>query len=148
MVSTSSNQQWRPLPSLLFSYPSSMPPSVQWKEQADLPGRWFHNHFTWRRLLLTWMILLIASKGANTHTYLAFNPNHPVFVCVYMIQILVHTWRGRGYSIFIEINVKRQSNQCPSKCAAFKCAQYIFSPAKLFQIWFQKVGIIYAQQPG
>ena len=28
----------------------------------------------------------------------------------YMIQTMVHTRRGRGCSIFIEINVKRQSN--------------------------------------
>jgi hypothetical protein len=36
-------------------------------ELASLP-RWFHNHFTWRRLLLTWMVLLIASKGTNIST--------------------------------------------------------------------------------
>ena len=32
-----------------------------------------------------------------------------------MIQILVHTCRGLGCSIFVEINVKRQSNPSPLK---------------------------------
>ena len=45
---------------------------------------------------------------------------------------MVHTWRGRGCSIFIEINVKSQTH-LPSKCAAFNNAQHKFSPAKLFQ---------------
>jgi len=31
-------------------------------KQTKNIARWFHNHFTWRRLLLTWMVLLIASK--------------------------------------------------------------------------------------
>ena len=36
-------------------------------------------------------------------------------VCANMIQILVHTCRGLGCSIFIEINVKRRSNPSPLK---------------------------------
>ena len=37
----------------------------------------------------------------------------PAPVCANMIQILVHTYRGLGCSIFVEINVKRQSNPSP-----------------------------------
>ena len=36
-------------------------------------------------------------------------------MCANMIQTLVHTCRGLGCSIFIEINVKRQSNPSPLK---------------------------------
>ena len=39
----------------------------------------------------------------------------PAPVCANMIQILVHTYRGLGCSIFVEINVKRQSNPSPFK---------------------------------
>ena len=56
-----------------------------------------------------------------------------------MIHTMVHTWRGRGCSIFIEINVKRQSNpRPPLQCATFYGAQHIVSPAKLFQNMISK----------
>ena len=37
----------------------------------------------------------------------------PAPLCANMIQILVHTYRDLGCSIFEEINVKRQSNPSP-----------------------------------
>ena len=43
-----------------------------------------------------------------------------------MIQTLVHTWRGWGCSIFIETNVKRQSNPLPFKaCSIQQCTEHI-----------------------
>ena len=39
----------------------------------------------------------------------------PAPFCANMIQTLVHTCRGLGCSIFIKINVKRQSNPSPLK---------------------------------
>ena len=39
----------------------------------------------------------------------------PAPVCANMIQTLVHTCRGPGCSIIIEINVKKQSNPSPLK---------------------------------
>ena len=54
-------------------------------------------------------------------------------VCKYDTNIGAHC-RGLGCSIFIEINVKRQSNPSPpSKCSTFYTAQHIFSQAQLFQ---------------
>ena len=39
----------------------------------------------------------------------------PAPVCANMIQILVHTYRVLECSIFVEINIKRQSNPSPFK---------------------------------
>ena len=50
---------------------------------------------------------------------------NPAPVCAYMIQTLVHTWRGWGCSIFIETNVKRQSNPWPLKvCSIQQCTSH------------------------
>ena len=66
-----------------------------------------------------------------------FNPNHPsLCVCIqYMIQTLVHTCRGLGCYIFIEINVKRKSNPLPLKVFNIQhcSAHTVFSQAQLFQ---------------
>ena len=45
---------------------------------------------------------------------------NPAPVCANMIQTLVHTWRGWGCSIFIETNVKRQSNPLPLKVCSIQ----------------------------
>ena len=50
----------------------------------------------------------------------------PAPVCANMIQTLVHTCRGLGCSIFIETNVKRQSNPLPFKvCSIQQCTEHI-----------------------
>ena len=90
----------------------------------------------------------IFCTGHGTDIYLLFNPNQPDTVCAYMIQTLVHTWRGWGCSIFIETNVKDSQTHCPSKRAAFNSAQNIFSQAQLFQNIISKSVCILAQQPG
>ena len=47
---------------------------------------------------------------------------NPAPVCAYMIQTFVHTWTGWECSIFIETNVKRQSNPLPFKaCSIQQC---------------------------
>ena len=49
----------------------------------------------------------------------------------YMMHTMVHTWRGRVCSIFIEINVKRQSNPRPLKvCSIQRCTAHI-QPIKI-----------------
>ena len=66
------------------------------------------------------------------------------------MSTLVLTWRGRGCSIFIEINIKRQSNTRPLQVGSIqRCTAYMHYAAQqnYFKIWFQKVGIILAQQP-
>ena len=60
----------------------------------------------------------------------------PAPVCANMIQILVHTCRDLGCSIFIKTNVKRRSNPSPLKVFNIQhCLAYIhlFSQAQLFQ---------------
>ena len=61
----------------------------------------------------------------------------PAPVCANMIQIFVHTCRGLGCSIFVEINVKRQSNPSPLKVFNIQhCLTHtysLFSQAQLFQ---------------
>ena len=47
-----------------------------------------------------------------------------------MIQTLVHTWRGRGCSILIEINFKTVKPIAPQ---SVQHARHIFSQAQLFQ---------------
>ena len=50
----------------------------------------------------------------------------PAPVWANMIQTLVHTCRGLGCSIFIETNVKRQSNPLPFKvCSIQQCTEHI-----------------------
>ena len=49
---------------------------------------------------------------------------------------LVHTWRGRGCSIFIEIYVKRQST--PPAPPSTVHSKYFVQP-NYFKIWFRKV---------
>ena len=67
------------------------------------------------------------------------NPPGP---CLYhsMIHTMMHTWRGRGCYIFIELMLKLKHSQTPgpSKRATFYGAQHIFSPAKLFQNMISK----------
>ena len=52
----------------------------------------------------------------SLHCHCDNNKEHhitPAPVCANMIQILVHTYRGLGCSIFVEMNAKRQSNPSP-----------------------------------
>ena len=50
----------------------------------------------------------------------------PAPVRANMIQTLVHSCRGLGCSIFIETNVKRQSNPLPFKvCSIQQCTEHI-----------------------
>ena len=53
--------------------------------------------------------------------------NHPCpcvhHTCKWYKQWCTCTWRGRGCSILIEINVKSRSNHRPSKCATFYSAR-------------------------
>ena len=57
----------------------------------------------------------------------------PAPVCANMIQILVHTYMDLGCSIFVEINVKRQSNPFPLIVFNIYTARHIFSQAQLVQ---------------
>ena len=59
-------------------------------------------------------------------------PLSPRPLCAsYLIQTMVHTWRGRGCFTFIEINVKRQSNPPPLKvCSIQRCTAHI-QPSKI-----------------
>ena len=74
----------------------------------------------------------------------------PAPVWANMIQTLVHTCRGLGCSIFIETNVKRQSNPLPfAVCSIQQCTEHtVFSQAQLFQKMIPKSVCILAQQPG
>ena len=55
-----------------------------------------------------------------------FNPNQPgPSVCIYDTNVGAHM-EGWGCSIFIETNVKRQSNSLPFKaCSIQKCTEHI-----------------------
>ena len=76
--------------------------------------------------------------------YSLINPSH---VCAYMIQTLVHTWRGWGCSIFIETNVKRQSNPLPLKvCSIQQCTAHI-QPSTIILKYDSKKCAFYEQQP-
>ena len=75
----------------------------------------------------------IEGPAGNLWKYNFFTLITLATVCANMIQILVHTCRGLGCSIFVEINVKRQSNPSPLEYSALNTARHIFSHAQLFQ---------------
>ena len=62
-----------------------------------------------------------------------FNPNSRGCV-LHMVHTIVHTWRGRGFSIFIIINVKRLPTspkplpRCTVQCAV--CTRYYSRASK------------------
>ena len=48
----------------------------------------------------------------------------------HMMHTMVHTWRGQGCSIFVEINVNRQSN--PRHSVVHSTLKHLNSYSKLF----------------
>ena len=63
----------------------------------------------------------------------------PAPVYANMIQTLVHTCRGLGWSIFIEINVKRQSNPSPLKVFNIQhCSAHIQPSTFISKYHFKK----------
>ena len=58
---------------------------------------------------------------------LKINSNSPWLKCAsYMMHKMVHTWRGNGCSIFIDIDVKRQPNPWPIQvCSILWCTAHI-----------------------
>ena len=67
----------------------------------------------------------------------------PAPVCANMIQILVHTYRGLGCSIFVEINVKRQSNPLPLKVFNIQhCSAHIQPSTIISKYHFKSVCLL------
>ena len=54
----------------------------------------------------------------------------------HMMHTMVHTWRGQGCSIFVEINVNRQSN--PRHSVVHSTLKHLNSYSKLFQNMISK----------
>ena len=87
-----------------------------------------NQQFYWKTVLKMYIRNSAYSHWLLPGKWLYRNEAFSLTLCVSytMIQKMVHTWRGRGRSIFIEINVKRQSNPPPPKvCSIQRCTAHI-----------------------